>query len=173
MNMKLSLAVAAAVAAAAFSTGAHAAQASTTATGKVLEPITITKSADLTFGEFAVGSTGGTVVVTTGGTRTKTGDVVLSSVVDGTRGAFAVAGEADATFSITAPDTGVLTHTDTTTTMAVDFSHDLDGTSQDNPASGTLTAGAATIYLGGTLTAGASQKAGDYSGTATITVEYN
>lgn len=173
MNIKLSIAVAAALTATAFSANTLAAEATTTATGKVLQPITITKATDLAFGEFVSGSTGGTVVITTGNSRSKTGDVVLSTVGGSAAGVFNVGGEADATFSITAPDTGTLTHTDTTTTMAVDFVHDLDGSTQDSPTQGTLTAGAATIYLGGTLTVGAAQKPGDYSGSATITVEYN
>jgi len=38
---------------------------------------------------------------------------------------------------------------------------------------GTLTAGAQTIYVGGVLTVAANQPAGTYTGTVSATVEYN
>jgi hypothetical protein len=38
---------------------------------------------------------------------------------------------------------------------------------------GTLTAGAQTLTVGGTLSVGASQATGAYTGTYTVTVQYN
>lgn len=142
--------------------------AATSAT--VVTPIDITQAQDLDFGEFAAG-TGGTVVLTTAGGASPTGDVVLTG---GTSAAaeFTVTGQADASFSIGVADNN-LTHTDTVTTMALATTHDLDGTSENNPASGTLTLGTQTLYVGGTLTVGNAQTVGVYSGTITATVNYN
>lgn len=149
-----------------------AAAASDTATtsATVVTPITIVDAQNLNFGSFSAG-TGGTVVLTTGGVGSKTGDVVLTG---GTRAAarFTVSGQADASFSIGVADNN-LTHTDTVTTMALVTTHDLDGASQNSPASGTLTLGTQTLYVGGTLTVGNAQTVGVYSGTITATVNYN
>lgn len=149
-----------------------AAAASDTATtaATVVTPIAIADAQNLNFGEFAAG-TGGTVVLTTAGGASATGDVVLTG---GTSAAaeFTVTGQADASFSIGVADNN-LTHTDTVTTMALATTHDLDGASENNPASGTLTLGTQTLYVGGTLTVGNAQTVGVYSGTITATVNYN
>ena len=57
-------------------TGA-AASASANATATIVPVITIVKTADLNFGTFASGSTGGTISMETNGTRNQTGGVVL------------------------------------------------------------------------------------------------
>lgn len=152
-----------------------AAAASDTATtsATVVTPITIVDAQNLSFGQFAAG-TGGTVVLTTGGAASATGDVVLTG---GTKAAakFTVSGQADATFSIGISD-NELTHTTITTTpptMALATKHDLDGSTGNSPASGTLTLGTQTIYVGGTLTVASTQAVGAYSGTITATVNYN
>lgn len=149
---------------------AAAASDTATTTATVVTPIAIADAQNLNFGEFAAG-TGGTVVLTTAGVASATGDVVLTG---GTSAAaqFTVTGQADASFSIGISDNN-LTHTDTVTTMALTTTHDLDGTSENNPASGTLTLGTQTLYVGGTLTVGNAQTVGVYSGTITATVNYN
>jgi hypothetical protein len=149
---------------------AAAASDSATTSATVVTPIDITVAQNLTFGEFAAG-TGGTVVLTTGGAASVTGDVLLTA---GTPAAaqFTVTGEADETYSISIVDDD-LTHTDTTTVMALAITHDVDGSSEDDPAVGTLTLGTDTIYVGGTLTVGSGQLVGVYSGTITATVNYN
>ena len=141
-----------------------------TTTATVVTPIAIVDAQNLDFGEFAAG-TGGTVVLSTGGAASPTGDVVLTG---GTSAAaqFTITGQADASFSVGVADNN-LTHTDTVTTMAFATTHDLDGASENNPASGTLTLGTQTLYVGGTLTVGNAQTVGVYSGTITATVNYN
>ena len=141
-----------------------------TTTATVVTPIAIVDAQNLNFGEFAAG-TGGTVVLTTGGAASATGDVVLTGGTS-TAAQFTVTGQTDASFSIGIADDD-LTHTDTVTTMALATTHDLDGTSEDDPASGTLTLGTQTIYVGGTLTVTNAQTTGVYSGTITATVNYN
>ncbi|QIB67074.1 DUF4402 domain-containing protein [Kineobactrum salinum] len=149
-----------------------AAAASDTATtsATVVTPIAIINAQDLSFGEFAAG-TGGTVVLTTAGAASSTGDIVLTGGTS-TAAQFTVTGQDDATFSIDISDND-LTHEDTVTTMALVTTHDVDGSTGDNPVTGTLTLGTQTIYAGGTLTVASAQSAGIYSGTITATVNYN
>lgn len=173
MNMKIFAASALALAVGAFANDSQAAQATAQGTGTVIQPIAITKAADLSFGEFAPGA-GGTVTVSTSGARTGSG-VILSTIGSSpTAAKFDVAGEADATYSITiAPDTSL--SDGATNTMALATFSDLTGgnATTGNVASGTLTGGAESIYVGGTLTVGASQVAGTYTGNIVVTVEYN
>jgi hypothetical protein len=154
-----------------------AAEATTTATGTVIVPIAIEKSADLVFGKFAPG-TGGTVTVATDGVRTASG-VILSSV-DSTPSAaqFDVTGDNDATYDITWSGVSELTNTtgEGSETMALERISDLTagGATTGEVLGGTLSdTGAQSIYLGGTLTVGAAQVAGTYEGNVTATVEYN
>ncbi|WP_271079297.1 DUF4402 domain-containing protein [Aurantiacibacter sp. MUD61] len=163
-------AVLAAVAAAFTSTSAFAQalddnQAEGSATAEVVAPITLTHvvGAELAFGSFTAG-TGGTVVVSQAGVGSVTGDVVHMSDSIESADEFDVAGDAGRQFSITTtPD--VITHTDGTTTMSFVPSA---------PATGTLDVnGDANFAVGGTLTVGASQLAGDYAGTYLVEVAYN
>ena len=141
-----------------------------TSSATVVEPIAITKTQDMSFGEFSAG-TGGTVVLTTASAASETGDVVLTGGA-ASAARFTVTGQTDASFSIGVTDND-LTHTDTTTIMTLATVHDLDGSTGDSPASGTLALGTQTLYVGGTLTVVANQLPGVYSGTVTATVNYN
>ncbi|WP_170832958.1 DUF4402 domain-containing protein [Vreelandella arcis] len=153
-----------------------AAATSTTATGTVIVPIAIAKSADLVFGKFAPGA-GGSVTVSTSGARTGSG-VILSSVGSSpTAAKFDVTGDGAATYSITwSGDTELSTGAGGVgETMALARISDLTGSNATSGevTSGTLTAGAQSIYLGGVMTVGAAQVTGDYTGSVTATVEYN
>jgi len=138
----------------------------------VVQPITITKIDDLNFGSFAADAdTSGTVVISTAGVRSFTGGAaaVSSSAGTVTDASFDVTGEGTSTFSISLPTTVTLTHTNLTDTMSV-------GSFASNPAtSGTLTAGAATVTVGATLTVAAGQVPGVYSNATglPVTVAYN
>jgi hypothetical protein len=153
-----------------------AAEATTTSTATVIEPIAITKAADLVFGKFAPGG-GGTVTVATDGARTASGTILSAVGSSPTAAQFDVTGDNDATYSI--DWSGVTELTNTTgvggETMALTRISDLTGTGTDTAdTTGTLSAsGAQSIYLGGVLTVGATQAAGDYAGDVTVTVEYN
>jgi hypothetical protein len=134
-------------------------------TATVVADMGITKSADLRFGKFSAG-TGGTVVMGTASARTKTGAVMLSGL-DGGVASFAVTGDTTATYAITLPTTATITHTNTTTTMSV-------GTFVSNPSgTGAMTSGAQTLLVGGTLTVASAQLTGVYSGSFSVTVDYN
>ena len=146
------------------------ATASATASATIITPIAITKTVDMNFGTAAVqAGTGGTVVLTPAGSRTKTGGVSLPSVTGTvTAASFNVTGEGTSTYSITLPSSPV-TITSGINTMTVSTF-----TSTPTPT-GTLTAGAQTLLVGATLNVSAAQAPGTYiSGTAfDVTVNYN
>lgn len=151
--------------------------ASATASGTVIAPITVATSANLSFGKFAPGA-GGTVTISNSGARTYSG--IIPSTIGSTLTAaqFTVTGDPDATYSISHSGSAMLTNTTGGggETMALAKSSDLTGA---NVTSGTVIAGALsaggaqTIFVGGTLTVGANQVAGVYTGTVDVTVEYN
>lgn len=148
------------------------AQASATATASatIITPIAITKTVDMNFGTAAVqAGTGGTIVLTPAGGRTVTGGVTLPNVTGTvTAASFNVTGEGTSTYSITLP-VAPLTITSGINTMTV-------STFSSTPTpTGTLTAGAQTLLVGGTLNVAAAQAPGTYlSGTPfTVTVNYN
>ena len=156
----------------AFVTNANAqSTASASATATIVTPISITKNVDMNFGNIAVTSSGGTVILAAAGTRTKTGGITLP-VVTGTVTAaqFTVTGEGTYTYDITLPSSAVtLTKSGGGATMdATSFTHSAGG----SPA---LTAGSQVFNVGATLTVAAAQAAGAYTtGTAfNVAVNYN
>lgn len=151
--------------------------ASAAASGTVIAPITVGKITDLSFGKFAPGA-GGTVTISTSGLRTSGGIVPSSFGSTLTAAKFNVAGDADATYTITHSGSTALTNTTGTgaETMALAKFSDLTGA---DSVAGTATAGklsaggVQSIYVGGTLTVAANQVPGVYTGTVDVTVEYN
>lgn len=147
----------------------QAATASANATATVVTPISITKQADLQFGKFIAGGSGGTVVITPAGSRSATAGVTLyapGSVQ--TAAAFNVTGDGSSTYAITLPADGTITLSDgASNTMAVSsFTSNPSGT-------GTLTAGNQTLDVGATLVVAANQAAGSYTGSFNVSVDYN
>lgn len=151
--------------------------ASAAATGTVIAPITVSKSADLSFGKFAPGA-GGTVTISNSGVRSFSG-IVLSTIGSSpTAAQFTVTGDPDATYTIAHSGSTVLTNTTGAgaETMALAKSSALTGAdvTSGNVSAGTLSAGGTqTIFVGGTLTVAANQVPGVYTGTVDVTVEYN
>lgn len=152
-----------------FVSSGEATEATASATAEVMNPIAISKAADLRFGKFAA-LTGGSVVIAADGTRSATGAVVLSLTNAGGAASFNVTGDNSATYAITLPSSAVtITHAiNILATMSV-------GTFTSNPSgTGTLSAsGAQTVGVGGTLSVASGQTSGSYSGTFTVGVEYN
>src|SRR5438067_12598699 len=93
------------------------ATAQATATATIVTPISITKVSDMNFGNVAVqASTGGTAVLATNGTRTRTSGVTLPAVSGTVSTAnFTVNGNGSYTYAITLPSSAV-TLTNTTGT---------------------------------------------------------
>jgi spore coat protein U-like protein len=177
-SLKIALVSVLALGATAFSGGASAANnASATATATVVAPIAITKATDLSFGSFYPGATSGTVNVNTNNARTVTGGVqTASGGAAATAAKFDVVGGGTSTYTI-AYSTGVTLTSVTpgTTPMALTQVSDLTGAGGATTlaATGALTGGTQSIYIGGSLAVAADQVAGVYTGTITATVAYN
>lgn len=147
------------------------ANATAAATATIVAPITISKQADMNFGNISV-TTGGTIVLSTGGTRAINGGVSASSAMGGqSAAAFTVAGEGDYAFNVTLPSSAVtLTRNSGSETMTID-AFTMNGT---NPLN--LSSGSYNLLVGATLHVAASQVAGTYttgSSPFTVTVAYN
>ena len=170
--LKLSLALAAA---SLCGTG-MAASDTAVASGTVIQPIAVAKSTDLVFGKFAAGA-GGTITVSTNGSRTTSGVITSSSGAAPSAARFNVTGETGATYTITHSGTTTLTNTTGSggETMVLTKFSDLNaaGATTGTATAGTLTAGAESIYVGGTLAVAAAQVPGVYAGSIIVTVEYN
>lgn len=154
---------------------AYAAAATSTSTSTVIAPIAITAPVVLSFGKFARGA-GGSVTISNSGARTGAGVILSSTSSVQTAARFDVTGEGSSTYAITHSGVTVLSDAATTpNTMALAKTSDLAGANvtTGNVTTGTLTSGAQSIYVGGTLTVGATQVAGTYTGAVTVTVEYN
>jgi hypothetical protein len=154
----------------AFAAGAFAqsSSATATATAVIVSPITITRTADMSFGNIVADSDGGTVVLVPAGTRTLTGLTSPSIPGTVTAASFNIAGLANATYAITLPATHDISNGAQTMTVNA-FSSNPSGT-------GTLDAtGAQTLNVGATLNVNANQASGTYTNAAgfTVTVNYN
>lgn len=165
--LSAALASVVALAGAGLVSNAHAAAATSTATSVVIAPIAITAPAVLSFGRFAHGA-GGSVTISNSGVRTSSGVILSSTSSVQTAARFDVTGDGGATVL---SDSAIIPNT-----MALATTSDLTGgnVTTGNVATGTLTTGGTqSIFVGGTLTVGANQVAGTYTGAVTVTVEYN
>lgn len=178
--LNVALASALALAGTGLVSNVYAAVVSSTATATVIAPIAITAPVVLSFGKFAPGA-GGSVTISNSGARTGTGVILSSTSSTQTAARFDVTGEASTTYAITHSGVTALTGISGAAltgpqTMALAKTSDLTGANvtTGNAATGTLGAGSAqSIFVGGTLTVGATQAAGVYTGAVTVTVEYN
>jgi hypothetical protein len=130
--------------------------------------IGISPTQELAFGSMVAGS-GGTVTVAVNPLgRSTTGGVTVLPSGTWTAASFSVTGDALTTYSITLPANGVVQLTSGSNSMAVN-------NFTSNPAtSGDLgVTGAQTVNVGATLNVGTNQPTGAYSGTFTVTVNYN
>ncbi len=155
---------------AANSFGQASVSATATAAATIVTPLAIANAGNLNFGNIATNATGGSVVITPAGARSTTGGVSLPTTI-GTvsAAAFTVTGETDYTYAITLPAGPTTIDDNNGHTMSV-------GTWTSTPTpTGELTGGTETLYIGATLTVGASQAAGAYLSDTPfqVTVVYN
>jgi hypothetical protein len=169
---------AAALAIASFGSAANAATTATgTATAEVLSTLTVTQDTDLRFGQIAA-NTGGTIVIPADSAQaiSTTGTLVST----GTRGAagFTVVGNRGVRVQLSSLATAtdltyqgtwvVLTQgpvpTMTLGSLSSHWTNNIDVLD--------ATTGEAEVSVGGTLTVGANQEPGLYSGTFSFSVEY-
>ena len=165
MLNKIKAALVAATAIAAFaSTGAQAQAATQTADARVtiLTAVQLAQNDVLDFGVVASGATAGTVTLPIG-SNTRTCSASVTCVGTALRGRFTVTGASNGySVAITVPTSATLTSG--TNTMAVALTPSITGF--------TSTGAAQSFFVGGTLTVGASQAAGLYTGTYTVSANY-
>jgi Mat/Ecp fimbriae major subunit len=158
LNKKIALLGAAAIAM--VSTGANAATTSATAEVDILAPVTLAQTAGLDFGVVAAGGAAGSVTLTPASdVRTCTG---VACVGAANRGAFSVVGANGYTVVITVAPTTTLTGTGSPMSLS------LLSSTPTVIASGLPQ----TFHVGGTLAVGAAQTAGSYTGTYSVSAEY-
>ena len=175
---KLALAIGALVMAG----GAMAANTDAVVSATVLAPITVTKDADLIFGNVVQGN--GNVTVSTAGARDKDGTKLLPASTGVTAAKFTVGGSAGKTFAITT-SSGTDVLVSGINKMSVTFLTEIKTgaattatgitAAGSNDATGTLDATTldAAVYVGGILAVDPLQVAGIYAGAVTLTAEYN
>jgi hypothetical protein len=144
--------------------------ATATSSATVVTPISITKTADMNFGNISVQSaTGGTVVLSPASLRTPTGGVTLPATAGTvTAASFTINGQDGYTYAVTLPTTDVtLSNGAAGTMVANDFT-------SDPATTGILTGGTQILNVGATLNIAAAQADGDYISPAfDVTVNYN
>ncbi|MET0980850.1 MAG: DUF4402 domain-containing protein [Telluria sp.] len=131
---------------------------------------TLSNTQGLDFGRFVAGS-GGTVVLVPGRPRSSTGGVLLLSSPNASLAGFNVGltghgGGNHKEVKITLPPNGTVRLTSGAHSMAVDTFVSSPETLPSIPNGGT------TLSVGATLVVAPNQPAGDYSGTFSVTVNY-
>ena len=148
------------------------AQVTGTATGSanIITPIAIANAGNMNFGNIAVSTAAGTVVLSNAGVRSATGGVTLPAAVGTVSAAgFTVTGLGSSTYSIQLPTTYTITRLSGTETMTIN-------TFTSTPSAiGTLSGGTQTISVGATLNVTGSQLAGKYTNATgfPVIVNYN
>jgi len=136
---------------------------SATSNARVVTPVAVSQTTALGFGSFASSALAGTINqsgVVSGGVTAVAGGSARSA------GVFAVTGESSATtaYTFTFPATATITSGVNNMTVAL--------TLASGTTARTLTTGADTVSINGTLTVAANQVAGAYTGTYSVTVAY-
>ena len=156
----------AAVAAVALSAGtAHAASATGQAKARILRQITLTNTSDLQFATIISGATASSVAVSTAGAASCGPNLVCTGTT--TAANFDIQGTNNAV---------VLVGGDASVTLNGSLGGTMNATLDYSTNSLTLTAGPGTVggsfQVGGTLSVGANQNSGDYTGTFNVTADY-
>jgi len=146
---------------------------STTGTGTILQPLTLTKNTDLAFGSIVRPSSGtNTVTVNeTTAARSLAGGGNAALVTSTTsRATYTVDGEGGSAYSITVPANFNMTRVSGAETLTV--------TLASTATSGTLSgaagaAGSGTFGVGGSFPLSSTTVTGNYTGTFNVTVTYN
>jgi len=166
--MKALLATAAAaafvIATPAFAQAGPTSSVNADADATIVTPIHVSQTTGLNFGSIA--AIAGTVTVGSNGASTSSPNMLVPGVTP-TAGLFAVTGEPGLAYSNTVAGDVTLTNTtDSNATMSATLSPSAPG--------GTLsTTGTDSFTVGGVLTVADAQKPGSYSGTYSVSVQYN
>lgn len=141
--------------------------ANATANATIITVISIAQTHDLSFGNIISNTGGGTVTIANNGTPSYTG-VSAPTGNEGTRqqAIFHVGGLTSATYAITLPESITISDGGTNNMTVANFTSTPDGT-------GALAVNGQDVNVGATLTVGAGQLPGVYTGSFTVTVAYN
>ena len=151
---------------------AMAASGTGAASAIILTPISVTGAA-LHFGSATDSGAGGTVVMTAGGVRSTTG--ATTAVTGGAleqAGIITVTAANNAAINLTMAATSIVVTNGTAQTMAVNAFHVGTDAAGPGPIASTLVGTTGAYNLGGTVTVGAAQATGTYTGTYTVNVNY-
>lgn len=149
------------------------------ASATIITPLAIAKTTDMDFGNVAVNTNAGTVVMTAAGARSTTGGALLPAVTGSpTQAVFNVTGQANYVYTITLPtNSPAFNLTSGSNTMVVsDFTSNPTAGQTGGVGNGTLNgSGLQVVGVGATLNVAASQAAGTYTAATpfTVTVNYN
>lgn len=138
------------------------ASASATARARVLKQITVANTSDLDFGTIVAGTAASTVDVTTAGARTCGAGLTCTGTT--TAANFNITGTVGSIVTISSPATATLTSGANNMTVTLNRS----------ASTLTLAAGAVNgaVTVGGSLGLAANQADGAYTGTFSVTVDY-
>lgn len=154
---------------------AHAqTSASATATGTttIVRPLTLSRSRNLVFGRIVRPTSGSaTVTLPTGSdTVSVSGGAVKLTGITTTRARFSASGEGGQAISVSVPSSLTITRSGQADTIDVALLSSVGGSTTLGSSLGS--AGARTISVGGTFPLPATQAAGSYSGTFTVSIAY-
>ena len=136
---------------------------------RIITPITITNTASMEFGNLLETGSEYAVVLGTGGTTT--GDNRPTGLAGTIQSAgFDVTGESGATYTITFLEYVILNNGETGSGNEMTLNN---FTSSKTGDTGTLNSGNDSFTVGASLTVNAEQNSGDYTGTFSVTVNYN
>ena len=143
------------------------ATASFTASATIIQPLGITTTSHMNFGDIDA-QQGGSVILTPQNTRSTTGDVALSSGEDPSAAAFLVTGEVGLAYNINVPTTSYTLSNGIEEMILENFTSSLDN-------GGLLAEGKQAFNLGATLNIKAGQTPGYYTSPVPmdVTVIYN
>lgn len=152
----------------AFAQAGAPSSATANADAVIVAPISIVKVTDLNFGRIAADSAASTVTVNAAGARTSSSpSVLIAAGSTPTAATFTITGEPGLSYSHSHPSTVTLTGPAGSTAMTATFLPEMS-------SGGTLdTTGSAAYALGASLAVGASQMAGAYTGSFSVSVQYN
>jgi len=145
--------------------------ADATATATILGPLTLTAQSALAFGALSPTGTAGTVIIDANGGARAGSNVTLSTIIPNAPANFKVFGAFNATYAITLP-------ADNTVTIGNGVPADnmkVNSFKWSKPAlNSTLDATGNDVFkVGATLVVAANQPVGSYTGTYSVTVNYN
>lgn len=151
---------------------ALAASANGTGSVTILRPITVTNNANLAFGTIVKPASGsGTVTVTTGGVRSVGGSNPPTALASTTATAadFTVSGEGGQLISVSVPATFDLTGPSSATLTVTTSATHIGSQTLSNALGG---AGTLDVAVGGTITVADTTTTGAYTGTFSVSADY-